>query len=137
MKNSHFGFLSDRAHILSRKGIEVSKDTISRRLKEAGYKVKVPLLKPLLSFNHMKRRLEWCSAMSGQDWNKVIFSDETIFVLKQYKRRFLGNLLYEENCEGIKASSKNSCLGLFFSKWIWKAIFFYREPHKFQNEYNL
>ena len=80
--------LTRAKYILSRKGIEISKDTISRRLKEAGYRVKVPIMKPLLSFEQMKKRLQWCTEMASKDWNSVIFTDESTFVLKKYKIMF-------------------------------------------------
>ena len=75
-------------HILERKGIVVSNNTISRRLAETGFRYRSPLMKPLLSSDHMKKRVEWCNRMSSMNWNSVIFTDETTVVLKKYKRKY-------------------------------------------------
>ena len=49
---------------------------------------KVPLSKPLLNFSYIQKRLEWCSKVNEIDWNKVIFSDESSFVLKRIKKKY-------------------------------------------------
>ena len=78
--------LSRARAILERKNVHLSIATITRRSHKAGFFQKVPLSKPLLNFGHIKKRLEWCSQVTEIDWNKVIFSDESSFVLKGIKK---------------------------------------------------
>ncbi|KAJ4441096.1 hypothetical protein ANN_10946 [Periplaneta americana] len=63
---------------------KVSKMTISRRLGEAGLQSYVPLKKPLLNNTHKRNRRNWCKTRKNwymEHWGKVMFSDESRFVL--------------------------------------------------------
>ena len=72
---------------LSKKGIEVSKTTLRRRFKEAGVQSMRPTSKPLLTSDHIKKRLEWAIKHKDVNWNQVVFTDETSFHMKQVIRR--------------------------------------------------
>ncbi|GFV56635.1 hypothetical protein TNCV_4628331 [Trichonephila clavipes] len=58
--------------------------TISRHLAEANIKSKRPFCALYLTPEHRQLRLQWCQARSMwnvTDWQKVVFSDESRFVL--------------------------------------------------------
>jgi len=64
----------------------VSERTIRRRIQESGeFKSYWAARKPFITPRNMKRRLEWCIAHQNwtvEDWRKVIWSDESPFVLR-------------------------------------------------------
>ncbi|CAF4523682.1 unnamed protein product, partial [Rotaria sp. Silwood2] len=72
---------------LSKKGVKISKTTLRRRFKEAGLQLMKPTSKPLLTADHIKKRLEWTIQHQDVDWNQVIFTDESSFHMKQVIRR--------------------------------------------------
>jgi hypothetical protein len=64
--------------------IDVSRDTIARTLESFGYAARIKVKKPGLSVKQRKERLEWArkhSSWTSEDWRKVVWSDETKFVL--------------------------------------------------------
>ena len=111
-------------NILSRKGIKVSTSTISRRLSEFGFTYKTPLMKPLLSKTHMKKRVEWCNAMDSTDWNSVIFTEETTFELKKYKRKYWGTARHKKVLRVVKHPPKIHVWGCFSWNGFGKLYFF-------------
>ncbi|GFT50714.1 transposable element Tc1 transposase [Trichonephila clavipes] len=65
-------------------GVVVIPQTISRHLAEANLKYKRPFSALPLTPEHRQLRLQWCHARSmwnSTDWQKVVFSDESRFVL--------------------------------------------------------
>jgi transposase len=68
---------------MEEKGVNISARTVRRRLKEAGGKYNLPILKPLLSDKHQKQRRIWAKNHRNFDWRKVIFTDESTFLLNQ------------------------------------------------------
>ena len=72
--------------VLKRKNVDISQETIRRRLKEYGAKFSLPISKPLLIEKHRQKRLDWAYAAGDMDWNRIIFSDETTVRLNQLKR---------------------------------------------------
>jgi arginine repressor len=44
---------------LSKKGINISETTLRRRLEEAGVQSMKPTFKPLLTNDHIRKRLQW------------------------------------------------------------------------------
>ena len=41
-------------------------------------------------FDHMEARLKWCQLYKNQNWNLVIFSDETVFSnFKKIKKKWV------------------------------------------------
>ncbi|GFU28070.1 transposable element Tc1 transposase [Trichonephila clavipes] len=65
-------------------GVAIVPQTISRHLAEANLKCKRPFRALPLTPEHRQLRLQWCQARSMwnvTDWQKVVFSDESRFVL--------------------------------------------------------
>jgi len=66
--------------------IKVCQNTIRSRIKESGELGSyVAARKPFLIEDQVKRRLEWCRVhvrWSIEDWKRVLFSDESPFVLR-------------------------------------------------------
>ncbi|GFW61855.1 transposable element Tcb2 transposase [Trichonephila clavipes] len=65
-------------------GVAIVPQTISRYLAEANLKSKRPFCALPLTPEHRQLRLQWCQARSMwnlTDWQKVVFSDESRFVL--------------------------------------------------------
>ncbi|GFV51335.1 transposable element Tcb1 transposase [Trichonephila clavipes] len=73
-----------RSTIRANVGVAIVPQTISRHLAEANLKSKRPFRALPLIPEHRKLRLQWCQARSMwnvTDWQKVVFSDESWFVL--------------------------------------------------------
>ncbi|GFX10542.1 transposable element Tc1 transposase [Trichonephila clavipes] len=73
-----------RSTIRADVGVAIVPQTISRHLAEANLKSKRPFLALPLTQEHRQLRLQWCQARSMwncTDWQKVVFSDESRFVL--------------------------------------------------------
>ncbi|GFX89585.1 transposable element Tc3 transposase [Trichonephila clavipes] len=73
-----------RSTIRADVGVEIVPQTISRHLAEANLKSKHPFRVLPLTPEHRQLRLQWCQARSMwnvTDWEKVVFSDESRFVL--------------------------------------------------------
>uniref|UniRef100_A0AAR2JEB8 Transposase Tc1-like domain-containing protein n=1 Tax=Pygocentrus nattereri TaxID=42514 RepID=A0AAR2JEB8_PYGNA len=65
-------------------GADVSRSTTYRRLRELGFKSRVPAVKPMLNKKQMEKRLKWAkehSEWTAEDWQKVVFSDESRFCI--------------------------------------------------------
>lgn len=75
---------SVRKIVKAENGIDVSRDTIARVLKEAGFVARIKIKKPSLNDRQKKARLAWArdhSKWTSDDWKKVIWSDESKFQL--------------------------------------------------------
>ncbi|GFU16544.1 transposable element Tcb2 transposase [Trichonephila clavipes] len=73
-----------RSPIRADVGVAIVPQTISRHLAEADLKSKRPFRELPLTPEHPQLRLQWCQARSMwdvTDWQKVVFSDESRFVL--------------------------------------------------------
>ncbi|GFU37593.1 transposable element Tc1 transposase [Trichonephila clavipes] len=73
-----------RSTIRADVGVAIVPRTISRHLAEANLKSKRPFRALPLTPEHRQLRLQWCQARSMwnvTDWQKVVFSDESRFVL--------------------------------------------------------
>ncbi|GFV01519.1 transposable element Tcb1 transposase [Trichonephila clavipes] len=73
-----------RSTIRADVGVAIVPQTISRHLPEANQKSKRPFRALPLTPEHRQLRLQWCLARSMwnvTDWQKVVFSDESRFVL--------------------------------------------------------
>ncbi|GFU29006.1 transposable element Tcb2 transposase [Trichonephila clavipes] len=73
-----------RSMIRADVGVAIVSQTISRHLTEANLKSKCPFRALPLTPEHRQLRLQWCQARSMwnvTDWQKVVFSDESRFVL--------------------------------------------------------
>ncbi|GFT65117.1 transposable element Tcb2 transposase [Trichonephila clavipes] len=74
-----------RSMIRADVGVAIVPQTISRHLAEANLKSKRPFRALPLTSEHRQLRLQWCKARSTwnvSDWQKVVFSDESRFVLR-------------------------------------------------------
>ncbi|GFV49749.1 HTH_Tnp_Tc3_2 domain-containing protein [Trichonephila clavipes] len=68
----------------TREGVAIVPQTISRHLAEANLKSKRPFRALPLTPEHRQLRIQWCEARSMwnvTNWQKVVFSDESRFVL--------------------------------------------------------
>ncbi|GFW39615.1 transposable element Tc1 transposase [Trichonephila clavipes] len=73
-----------RSTIRADVGVAIVPQTISRQLAEVNLKSKHPFRALPLTSEHRQLRLQWCQARSMwnvTDWQKVVFSDESRFVL--------------------------------------------------------
>ncbi|GFV32836.1 transposable element Tc1 transposase [Trichonephila clavipes] len=73
-----------RSTIRADVGVAIVPQTISRHLAEANFKSKRPFRAFPLTPEHRQLRLQWCQTRSMwnvTDWQKVVFSDESRFVL--------------------------------------------------------
>ena len=73
-----------RKEALSSLKLKVSRNTIARVLKDAGYAARVMKQKPLLTKKHKQKRLAWAKeheTWTIDEWKNVIWSDETAFML--------------------------------------------------------
>jgi len=83
---------------------KVSTSLVKERLKKAGLPARVARKKPLLSLKNRKGRYEWAKNhldLIEEDWQKVVYSDETPLTLfqwagKQYVRRRPGEEFKDE-----------------------------------------
>ena len=63
---------------------QISMGTVRNRLHSAGYRVRRPIKRPLLTRQHKQGRLGWCQARRRwnlANWRKVHWSDESRFFL--------------------------------------------------------
>lgn len=73
-------------------GNMVSVSTVKRILNRAKLFGRVAARKPLLSMVHKNKRLSWCKSYDGwsnADWNKIIFTDESMIQLYQNKKQYV------------------------------------------------
>ncbi|GFU59042.1 transposable element Tc1 transposase [Trichonephila clavipes] len=73
-----------RSTIRADVGVAIVQQTISRHLSEANLKSKRPFRALPLTPDRRQLRLQWCQARSMwnvTDWQKIVFSDESWFVL--------------------------------------------------------
>jgi len=71
--------------------IFVSKDTVRRCLNKSGYVARVKRKKPILTNRHKKARLNWAKekrAWTVEQWQNVVWSDETALTLVQEGREY-------------------------------------------------
>ncbi|GFY26418.1 transposable element Tcb2 transposase [Trichonephila clavipes] len=74
----------NRSTIRADVGVAIVPQTISRHLAETNLKSKRPFRALPLTPEHRQLRIQWCQARSMwnvTDWQKVVFSDESRFVL--------------------------------------------------------
>ncbi|GFV84675.1 transposable element Tc1 transposase [Trichonephila clavipes] len=79
-----------RSKIRTDVGVAIVPQTISRHLADSNLKSKCPFRTLPLTPKHRQLRLQWCQARStwnATDWQKVVFSDESRFVLGTDNKR--------------------------------------------------
>ena len=57
----------------------VSLSTISRHLRDHGYRSVLPINTPMLTVEQKQNRVEWAKTHQDDDWNRTIFTDESSF----------------------------------------------------------
>lgn len=67
------------AQIRENLNMQISDDTIRRRLKAGGYNPYTPAKKSELTARHAEARLQYCRQNLERDWSRVVFSDEKTF----------------------------------------------------------
>lgn len=95
IKNRHASAPDLKVQLENACGVSVSARTVQRRLVECGLLAYRPKKKPLLTNKMKQKRLSWAKqhvSWTMDQWNSVIFSDESKFNLygsdgKQYVRR--------------------------------------------------
>ncbi|GFS89901.1 transposable element Tc1 transposase [Trichonephila clavipes] len=98
-----------RSTIRADVGIAIVPQTITRHLAEANLKSKRPFRALPLTPEHRQLRLQWCQARSmwnDTDWQKVVFSDESQFVLGTDDNRTVyvcGGALLRKPCPPISS----------------------------------
>lgn len=109
---------------LERRGVNISKSTIQRRLREAKWKYHNPLLKPLLSNGHRINRVGWAEKHRNFDWSSVIFTDETTFYLTSSGRKTWQSPLKRKMQRTVKFPQKLNAWGAFSAQGFGKLICF-------------
>jgi len=87
--------------------IQISRQTVNRRLVASGYRARRMIKKPRLTARHCASRLQWANRYSNltvAHWNHVIFADESRFPLyptdgRIRVRRRAGEQLLDENIQ--------------------------------------
>lgn len=76
-------------HIQSVTHHPVSARTIRRRLQQSGLSARRPLLRLHLTQNHRRLRRQWCDErrMWTEEWNEIVFTDESRFCLQHHDGR--------------------------------------------------
>src|SRR6185312_3765691 len=64
-------------------GVDISYRTVGRHLVRSGYQKSLPRATPMLTDNHKHQRVEWAQNHLNDDWENMLFSDETAFQLFQ------------------------------------------------------
>ena len=70
--------------------IDLSKSTIGKRLKEAGFRSRIPAEKEMLTQTHKEKRLQFSENFVEKDmdyWLRVIFTDEKTFSSMDHGRK--------------------------------------------------
>lgn len=81
------------------RNIHVSKETVRRRLREAGLNAHRPVKKQKLTPAMIKKRYQWGRTYRNwtqEDWEKVVFSDESIIQCKSIETRYVRRRIGEQ-----------------------------------------
>jgi hypothetical protein len=111
---------------LEKRNVEISVDTVKRRLREAGGKHTNEILKPLLTGNHQARRLQWAKAHQNFEWNRVIFTDESTFQLYSSKKKVWQFPRSKKVYRTVKHAAKVHVWGCFSASGFGKLVCFQR-----------
>jgi len=104
--------------IITRSGINVSRTTLRRRLKEVELFSRIRRRKPVLKPHHRRARLQWARKhlnWTFEDWIRVIWSDESTIILgrKSRRRRCIrkrGHAFKARHCDGTVKSGRVSIM---------------------------
>lgn len=82
----------DLSRSMAAAGVDIAPSTVRYRLLERGRRARRPYKKQLLTSRMKKQRLEWArkfKSWTEKDWEKVLFSDETHFVVQGFRSKFV------------------------------------------------
>lgn len=100
-------------------GVDASVTTTRRRIHEFGFRSRVPKKKPFLSAKQKRRRLMWCRerlSWGTQEWNKVLFSDESVFCVSVGPQR---NRVWRFTHEAFQANCLKRTVKFSTSIMVW------------------
>lgn len=109
---------------MEERGLEISVETIKRRLREAGGKYTNEISKPLLKERHRKARLEWAKKHQNFDWSRVIFTDESTFQLYTSKKKVWQFIGRRKIFRTVKHPPKVHVWGCFSSQGFGELVCF-------------
>ncbi len=105
-----------------RLGVKASRATTHRRVKEFGYRCRIPLVKPLMNHRQRQRRLTWAKEKKNwtvAQWSKVLFSDESKFCISFGNQ---GPRVWRKGGEAHSPSCMRSSVKFPQSVMIWGAL---------------
>lgn len=115
---------ADLQQDLAEHGVNIHDSTIRKRLIEMGRKAIRPQKKQLLTKSMMKKRIVWARKYvnwTTEDWRKVLFSDETHFVVQgqwsRFVRKSAGEKLTSRHFDQTVKHPPNKCFGDVFHIW--------------------
>jgi transposase len=82
IEKNRFTTVTDLKNTLQESGIDVSRATTHRRMKDLKYSSYKSRCKPLLNIKQRRKRIDWSRIHKNKDphfWKNVIFSDESYF----------------------------------------------------------
>ena len=115
---------SDLSVSLKRQRIDLSDRTIQRRLNEAGLSYGPVLKKPLLKIDHREKRLQFAQAHLDDDFENIIFTDESTFRLFGFKKKVWRRAGEPFVVRTVKHPAKVNVWGCFSSKGFGKLVLF-------------
>ncbi len=80
VEQNRFKYLGELHKEWTEAGVNVSRATTHRRVKEFGYSCRIPLVKPLLNHRQRQRRLKEKKNWTVAQWSKVLFQMRASFV---------------------------------------------------------
>lgn len=116
--------LRQGAERLRRSKINVSRETLRKRLRKMSLKYRSTMKKPLLTQEHIEKRMQWATENLTTDWNSVIYTDESSFWLSNPLTRAWCRANKRPVVRTIKHPQKVHVYGAFCSKGFGKLTVF-------------
>jgi transposase len=107
----------DLARELAETGVNVTPMTVRRRLIEAGRPARKPVKKQLLTVAMKAKRLAWAKKYENwtvEDWKRVLFSDESHFIVQGQQFRFIRRGNEKLNSSHIVQATKHPLKKMFW-----------------------
>lgn len=105
-------------------GLNISSETIKRRLKEKGFRYRSPAFKPFLTKKQMDIRLNFAKENKTRDWSKVVFTDESTIRLTPTVQRIWKKRGHPVFVKRYKNYSKINIWGCFSNSGFGRIILF-------------
>lgn len=83
VKKNHRYRINDIQNKITSDSFSLSKSSIFRILKSSNMKYSTAIIKPFLTDEHKKTRMQWAKDNINRNWSEVIFSDEASFWLSK------------------------------------------------------